>query len=297
MWIVVTLIATVIQTIRTASQGRLRSHLSVNGAGYARYLFGAPIALAACIVVFGIAGVDAPSIPWRFWPIVTAAGVAQIIGTIALITAFDRRDFAIGTVYAKTEVIQVAIFAAVIVGEPLAPLGWLAAVIVLAGVIRLAVPTGTPVRSILRLGDRAAIAGVIAGGGFALASVGIRWSSTTLGDHPAAVRALVTLAAMNTTQAIVNGLWLRWREPGGVGEVVGHWRRTLPVGILSVCGSGGWALAMSLESAAKVRTLGQSELLLTFLVSRLWLRERHSRAELVASALVLVGVLGVTVWG
>ena len=297
MWIVVTLVATVIQTVRTAAQGRLRSHLSVNGAGYARYLFGAPIALAASIIVFGLAGVDLPDIPWRFWPIVTAAGIAQIIGTIALITAFDRRDFAIGTVYAKTEVIQVAIFAAVIVGEPLEPLGWIAAVVVLAGVVRLAIPAGTPIRSVLRLTDRAAIAGVVAGGGFALASVGIRWSSTTLGDHPAAVRALVTLAAMNTTQAIVNGLWLRWREPGGVTRVIGHWRRTLPVGVLSVCGSGGWALAMSLESAAKVRTLGQSELLLTFVVSRLWLRERHSRAELLASALVLAGVLGVTLYG
>lgn len=297
MWIVVTLVATVIQTVRTAAQGRLRSHLSVNGAGYARYLFGAPIALGASIIVFGLAGVDLPDIPWRFWPIVTAAGIAQIIGTIALITAFDRRDFAIGTVYAKTEVIQVAIFAAVIVGEPLEPLGWIAAVVVLAGVVRLAIPTGTPIRSVLRLTDRAAIAGVVAGGGFALASVGIRWSSTTLGDHPAAVRALVTLAAMNTTQAVVNGLWLRWREPGGVTRVIGHWRRTLPVGVLSVCGSGGWALAMSLESAAKVRTLGQSELLLTFVVSRLWLRERHSRAELLASALVLAGVLGVTLYG
>ena len=229
-------------------------------------------------------------------------GAANVIpgvsgGTIALITAFDRRDFAIGTVYAKTEVIQVAIFAAVIVGEPLEPLGWIAAVVVLAGVVRLAIPAGTPIRSVLRFTDRAAIAGVVAGGGFALASVGIRWSSTTLGDHPAAVRALVTLAAMNTTQAIVNGLWLRWREPGGVTRVIGHWRRTLPVGVLSVCGSGGWALAMSLESAAKVRTLGQSELLLTFVVSRLWLRERHSRAELLASALVLAGVLGVTLYG
>ena len=36
MWIVVTLVATVIQTVRTAAQGRLPSYLSVNGDGYAR---------------------------------------------------------------------------------------------------------------------------------------------------------------------------------------------------------------------------------------------------------------------
>jgi len=297
MWIAVTLVATVIQTTRTAAQGRLRPHLSVDGASYARYLLGTPFALVACVIVFPLAGVDLPDIPWRFWPIVIGAGIAQIIGTIALITAFDRRDFAIGTVYAKTEVIQVAIFAALIVGEPLAPLGWVAAVVCLAGVVRLAIPAGTRPGSVLRLTDRAAVAGAIAGGGFALASVGIRWSSTTLGDHPAVVRALVTLAAMNTSQMILNGIWMRRREPGGITRVVAHWRRTLPVGLLSVCGSACWALAMSLESAAKVRTLGQSELLLTFAVSHLWLRERHTRAEMVASALVLAGVLGVTVYG
>jgi drug/metabolite transporter (DMT)-like permease len=297
MWVVVTLVATVFQTVRTAAQGRLRDALSVNAAGFVRYVVGAPLALVASLLIFTIGGQDLPSIPTRFWFIVTIAGVAQIIGTVALITAFDRRDYAIGTVYSKTEVIQVAVFSAVLVGEPLRPLGWVASVVVLLGVVRLAVPTGTPIRSIVRLGDRAAIAGVTAGGGFALAATGIRWASTSLGDSPAIARAILTLAAMNTVQTVVNALWLLAREPTAFRTLARLWRRTLPVGVLSVAGSAAWAIAMSLESAAKVRTLGQAELLLAFVISHRWLREQHRAAELVASGLVLVGIVGVTVLG
>ena len=68
-----------------------------------------------------------PSDPARFWPIVAGAGAAQILGTLALLRSFDLRDFAIGTVYSKTEVILVAIVAALALGEPLRPLGWVAA--------------------------------------------------------------------------------------------------------------------------------------------------------------------------
>ena len=297
MWIAVTFLATIFQTLRTAAQARLRPDLSVNAASYVRYILGAPISITACAVVVWWSADGMPTIPTRFWFIVIGAGVAQIIATIALLTSFDRRDYAIGTVYSKTEVIQVAIFSAVLVGEPLRLWGWISVVAVLIGVIKLALPPGTPLRHIVRHRDRAAQAGALAGAGFALASVGIRWASTSLGNHPALVRGLVTLAAMNTAQTIVNGIWIQIREPESIGVIFRHWKRTLPVGAMSVGGSASWAIAMSMETAAKVRSLGQLELLLTFLVSRAWLHQRHQRSEFIASGIVLVGILGVTLFG
>ena len=46
MWIPITISAAVFQTARTATQQRLRSLLSVSGAGFVRYLYGAPFAIA-----------------------------------------------------------------------------------------------------------------------------------------------------------------------------------------------------------------------------------------------------------
>src|SRR5918993_3155356 len=124
MWIPITLAAATFQILRTSRQHMLRSELSLNGAGFVRYAYGFPLAVIASLVTFGLLGAALPSPPLRFWLILVGAGSAQILGTVALLRAFDLRDFAIGTVYAKTEVIIVAIVSALALSEPLLPMGW-----------------------------------------------------------------------------------------------------------------------------------------------------------------------------
>jgi drug/metabolite transporter (DMT)-like permease len=296
LWIPVTLAAATFQILRTSRQHVLRNELTVNGAGFVRYGFGFPIALAVVMVTFVVVGRPLPDVPWRFWPIVAGAGIAQILGTLALIRAFDLRDFAIGTVYAKTEVIIVAIVAAIALGEPLTPLGWVAAGICMVGVAWLAAPDRF--RGLLSsAADPAALMGVLAAVGFAVAAVGIRGASNSLGDAPVWDRAMFTLAVMLGIQTVCNGAQLVVTDRPEVTRVVHSWRTALPVGLLSVCGSACWAIAITLTNPAKVRTLGQVEIVLAFAISAIWLHEEHTRAEYVASALVLAGVVGVVVFG
>ncbi|MGA7757580.1 MAG: EamA family transporter [Ilumatobacteraceae bacterium] len=295
MWIPITLAAATFQILRTSRQHQLRSVLSVNGAGFVRYAYGFPLALVLAVVTFGIVGEEIPAVPWRFWPVIAGAGIAQILGTLALLRAFDLRDFAIGTVYAKTEVILVAVVAAVALGEPLEPLGWVAAFVCMAGVAWLAAPS----RLFDILGnarDPAAIMGILAAAGFAIAAVGIRGASTSL-EGPTWNRALLTLTVMLGIQALVNSTQLFVSDRAELPRVVRSWRFALPVGILSLCGSIGWAVAVTLTNAAKVRTLGQIEIVIAFVISARVLHERHTRAEYLASALVLLGVVGVVVFG
>lgn len=295
MWIPITLAAATFQILRTSRQHRLRSVLTVNGAGFVRYAYGFPLALLVAVVTFGVVGEPMPAIPWRFWPIIAAAGVAQILGTLALLHAFDLRDFAIGTVYAKTEVILVAVVSAVALGESLEPLGWVAAIVCMVGVAWLAAPD----RLLDVLGsarDPAALMGILAAGGFAVAAVGIRAASTSM-DGPTWNRALLTLTVMLGIQALVNAGQLAVTDRAELVKVARTWRSALPVGILSLCGSIGWAVAVTLTNAAKVRTLGQVEIVIAFAISTCTLHERHTRAEYLASALVVVGVVGVVVLG
>jgi len=294
MWILITLLAATFQITRTARQHQLRDLLSVNEAGFVRYLYGFPFALAALVITVALNGL--PSIPARFWPIVVGAGIAQIGGTLALLRSFDLRDFAIGTVYAKSEVILVAVSSALLLDEPLAPLGWVSALVCTAGVVWLAAPGR--VRDLLRNpADPAALMGVLAGLGFALAASGIRAAATSLDGGSTWDKALLTLTVMLGAQTLINGTQIRLSSADRVGRVVGAWRSALVVGVLSVGGSACWALAMTLTSAAKVRTLGQVELVAAFVVSAMWLRETHVRAEYAASALVGIGIIGVILLG
>jgi drug/metabolite transporter (DMT)-like permease len=291
MWMGVTVAAAVFQTWRTAMQQRLRSLLSVGGAGFVRYVWGAPIAFAAVLVMV-VSGQQLPHVAARFWPLIAAGGVAQIVGTILLISAFDARGFAVGTVYSKTEVVQVAVFSAVLLDESLRPLGWLSTVLCFVGVVVLAGG-----RTVLRHPDRAAVLGLFAGSGFGLAAVSIRAATQALGGAPSLVRAIVALAVMNTIQTIVHGGYLTARDPKQIRLAFEHWRSSSVVGVLSVCGSACWAWAFSLQNAARVRTFGQVELLVTFAVAHWWLHERHSRRDFAGTGLVLAGVLGVMLAG
>ncbi len=286
MWIPVTIAAAVFQTSRTALQHRLRGLLSVSGAGFVRYLYGAPLSIMATVVALA-AGVSLPEIGWRFWPTIAAGGMAQILATMCLIKAFDARDFAVGTVFSKTELVQTAMLSALLLGEPLRVGGWIGILVCLAGVALLAGG------SRLWQAWRAPVArwGVAAGGLFAVSAISIRSASTGLGDSPAVMRAIVTLAVMNTIQTVVHGGYLVARDRSQVQLAVTHWRSSSVVGVLSVCGSACWALAFTLQNAAKVRALGQVELVFTFLVSYLVLHDRQTRREVIASAVVVAGVV------
>jgi drug/metabolite transporter (DMT)-like permease len=305
MWIPITLAAATFQILRTSRQHQLRSVLSVNAAGFVRYAYGFPLALVVAVVTFGVVGERVPHIPWRFWPIVAGAGAAQILGTVALLRAFDLRDFAIGTVYAKSEVILVAIVSAVALGEPLRPLGWVAVVVCLVGVAWLAARDRL-LDALTSAADPAAMMGILAAAGFAVAAVGIRAASTSLGRTGVVsaesvsttwARALLTLTVMLGIQTAINGVQIAATNRSELHDVFRHWRAALPVGVLSLCGSAGWAVAVTLTNAAKVRTLGQVEIVMAFAISAWWLHERHRRAEYLASALVLVGVTGVVLLG
>ena len=296
MWIIITLAAATFQILRTSRQHELRSVLSTSAAGYVRYAYGAPLAVALSAVLFAALGREVPDIPGRFWPIIAAAAVSQIVGTVALLASFKLRDFAIGTVYSKSEVLIVAALGAVGLGTALEPPGWIGAVLVTVGVAWLA-SNGSLIGLLRHAADPAALMGLIAGAGFAGAAIGIRAASRSLTDAPSFDRAVLTLTVVLLVQTALNTVWFLATDPPQITRTAMAWRTAAWVGVFSLLGSIGWAWAFTLESAAKVRTLGQVELIIAFVVARVTMGERHTRTDYVASATVLAGVAVVAVLG
>lgn len=296
MWIPITLAAATFQILRTARQHELRSVLSTSAAGFVRYAYGAPLALALSATMFVVLDRDVPGIPARFWPIIAIAGVSQIVGTVALLQSFRIRDFAVGTVYSKTEVLIVTVLGLLGLDELLTVAGWAGAALVTIGVVWLA-SNGSLLGLLRRAGDPAALMGLLAAAGFAGAAVGIGEASRSLTGAPSFDRAVLTLTVLLTFQTILNAAWFLARQPAELARVARAWRPAVWVGVFSLLGSIGWAWGFTLESAVKVRTLGQVELIIAFAIAHLTLGERHTRSDVAASALVLVGVVVVTVFG
>ena len=274
-------------------QQKIRGVLSVDGANYVRYLYGAPLALGA--LAFLVFGTDRalPPLSGGFFALVTIAGVAQIVATSLMIHSFSLRNYAVGTVYSKTETVFVALFATFIAREPLKLGAWIGILVCLFGVAILTLRGSLGnLRTVLAdLTHKGAIYGILSGAIFALAAGNIREASKLLPDGDFVIRGITVLACMNTIQLALMALYLAHRDRPQLTKVWINWRSSIWVGIFSVFGSAGWALAMTLENAALVRAVGQIELVFTFIASHVVLKERPTTGEWLGSMLVVGGVV------
>ncbi len=287
MWIFVTLAAACFQIARTSEQHRLREILGVAEAGYVRFVYAFPMAATIATVWFLTRG-TLPTPGASFWAWTTTAGVLQILATMALLQSFRLRDFAVGTIYSKTEVLFVSAASVVFLGESIGWLGWVGALICLSGVIWLA--SRGNVRSVLSAGlDPAAWFGIAAALGFGVTAVAIRAASSSL-EGTAVDRAGLTVTTILGIQTLVQGAALAVSPTSSVRKVFSAWRRAVTVAALSLLGSAAWAFAITLENAAKVRTLGQVEIVLAFAIGIVVHGETHHRSEFIASAATIGGI-------
>ena len=63
------------------------------------------------------------------------------------------------------------------------------------------------------------------------------------------------------------------------------------VGLAGVLGSACWFTAMTIQTAAYVRSLAQIELIFTFAVSYFFFKERPNRPEAMGVGLIVVGIV------
>ena len=293
LWIPITVSAALFQCWRTAMQQKLRHLLSVNGAGFVRYLYGAPTALALFVGALIVTGLPIPAPNLAFMFHCTAGGLLQILATNLLIMAFGYRNFAVGTAYSKTETAQSAIVALIVLHEVLRPLAWIGICLGLAGVMTLSLAGRgmRPAELARATVQPAALSGLGAGLLFAFTAVFIKLANQALNGPSLFVRALFVLVVTNTLQILMQGAFLAWREPRELRKAFTTWRSSSWVGMLSAMGSACWFTAFAIAPIGLVRSVGQVEIVFTLLFSRLYLKETLKPGDVTGLALVVAGVL------
>ena len=293
LWIPITVTAALFQTWRTALQQKLRGQLSVNAAGFVRYVYALPVGLLFVALGYGLTGEPLPMPTARFLASSAAAGILQIVGTTLLIMAFGYRNFAVGTAYAKTEVVQGAVVAWIILGEVLTPLSIVGILVGVGGVLVLSwAGRGFGPRDILAATlQPAALCGLGAGFVFAFTAIFIKDANRALPGDIVVIKALFGLVVTNAMQTLMQGSYLYLREPDQFRAAFTTWRSSAWVGALSACGSACWFSAFALAPVALVRALGQVEMVFTLLFSRFYLKEKLRRTDVQGLLLVVGGVV------
>ncbi|MGQ7792279.1 DMT family transporter [Faunimonas sp. B44] len=285
LWVVCTILAATAQTIRNAAQRSLVAEIGTAGATHIRFLFGLPFALLA-VAALPLLGFPMPRPNLVFFGWAALGSVAQIGGMAALLSAMQRRSFVVVTAYSKTEPVQVAIFALLVLHEPVTVMLAAAVLIATAGVML----TSWPRRS----GGEAfswqpAVLGIASGGLFAFAAVCFRGAVTNLGADflPAAT---FTLGVSLATQTVLLTAWLLLTRPAVLPAIAKAWRPSLGVGFLGAFASQMWFLAFALESVARVRTLGLVEMIVAAFISRRVFAQTPTFRDVGGMTLIILGV-------
>lgn len=291
LWIPLTVFAAAAQTVRNTAQRHLVNDLGTLGATLVRFLYGMPVLAAYLGLVLLLGDAPQPALTWAFAGWVVVAAVSQMAGTALLLRSMEERSFAIGLVYSKSEVIQVAIFSVLFLGETLSPLAIAAVLVATAGVVLLS-PHGPSIHGTHHgWADPAALYGLASGAAFAISVVGYRGANLALDAGSPFLAAAETLFWSQLLQAVLLIGWLLARSPSIVLRALQQWRVSMFAGVAGALASLANVTALALAPASQVRTLILVEVVFSYFVSRRVFREQMNRRELAGIVLVMIGVV------
>ena len=297
LWVVFTVIAAFMQTLRNAMQRELTGKLGTVGATHVRFLFGFPFVIVFLLGVMLATGASLPRPGPLFWPWAILGAFAQVAATALMLAAMGERSFVVTIAYIKTEPIQVAVFGLLFLGDTLTVPMMTAIIVATSGVVIMS--TKIPHPSLPRKrgrdgwglgGIRPTLSGLASGGMFALSAIGFRGAILDLALPNYVMAATSTLAVGIAMQAVVLSVYLALRSPTVLFAIFRAWKPSLSAGLAGAVASQFWFLAFALATAASVRTLALIEVLFAQLVARIAFGQRTSAREALGMLLVVGGV-------
>jgi drug/metabolite transporter (DMT)-like permease len=287
-WIIFTLLAAFMQSIRTAGQKKISTYLSPMATTLVRYMFGVPFAVGYLLIVIPnnpMGAISASVNNLEFFIYATLASAAQIVATVWLVKVLSCRNFAVATIFSKTEAIQTAILGVMFFDAILSWIGWLAVTLGAIGIFIVSYSSAGQ-----RLEPRSLCYGMLSGLGFAFTALWLRQASLSL-NYTSIENAAITLVYMVSLQTVVCILYILIKEIHQFFLLREHISLAVFVGATSAFGSVGWYTALTYENAALVRSLGQIELVFAGLISYLFFNEKISTRELLGMSTIILSVL------
>ena len=292
-WILITLVAATTQTLRSAGQKKMKGVMGDFGASFIRFSYALPFAALWLWVWMQSTGQSLPQTTSSFWLWVSIGGLMQVVFTVLLITLFSHRNFAAGTAFSKTEVLQAAIFEALIIGEIVNVQVALASAIGVLAILMLSFNKSSAGLSGLwsSLRSTQSLLGLAAGAFLGLSTVSFRAATDSLATGDIVLRASMSAATSTLLQTLVMGGLMALMARRELVLSFTHWRSAWPVGLFGAVTTACWFTAFSLENVASVRAVGQVELLITLGFSILIFKEKTSRIELLSIGLLAFSIL------
>ena len=286
-WILFTLGAVVMQTVRNALQSKLSGAVNTSGVTLSRFILAPPIALVYLLILYSSSASQVPEFSGSFIAVILCASLLQIAATSLMVILFKQKNFAIGAGLAKSEALVAGVVGMLFFGSYLTPLGW--AGIVIGAIAVFVLSSGNRLHGI---SVKTMVIGLACGTCFALTSLLVREASHMLNVQHTVAAAWVLLWVLCVQTISLSG-YIALTKPFVFRQLTNAKKQVLAISTVSCLGSICWFTAMALQHVALVKTLGQLEVLLTLVLSHYWLKNAVTKREI--TGLLLIGLAAIFV--
>ena len=286
-WILFTLGAVVMQTVRNALQSKLSGAVNTSGVTLSRFILAPPIALVYLLILYSSSASQVPEFSGTFIAVILCASLLQIAATSLMVILFKQKNFAIGAGLAKSEALVAGVVGMLFFGSYLTPLGW--AGILIGAIAVFVLSSGNRLHGI---SVKTMVIGLACGTCFALTSLLVREASHMLNVQHTVAAAWVLLWVLCVQTISLSG-YIALTKPFVFRQLTNAKKQVLAISTVSCLGSICWFTAMALQHVALVKTLGQLEVLLTLVLSHYWLKNAVTKREI--AGLLLIGLAAIFV--
>ena len=286
-WILFTLGAVVMQTVRNALQSKLSGAVNTSGVTLSRFILAPPIALVYLLILYSSSASQVPEFSGSFIAVILCASLLQIAATSLMVILFKQKNFAIGAGLAKSEALVAGVVGMLFFGSYLTPLGW--AGILIGAIAVFVLSSGNRLHGI---SVKTMVIGLACGTCFALTSLLVREASHMLNVQHTVAAAWVLLWVLCVQTISLSG-YIALTKPFVFRQLTNAKKQVLAISTVSCLGSICWFTAMALQHVALVKTLGQLEVLLTLVLSHYWLKNAVTKREI--AGLLLIGLAAIFV--
>ena len=286
-WILFTLGAVILQTVRNALQSKLSGAVNTSGVTLSRFILAPPIALVYLLILYSSSASQVPEFSGSFITVILCASLLQIAATSLMVILFKQKNFAIGAGLAKSEALVAGVVGMLFFGSYLTPLGW--AGILIGAIAVFVLSSGNRLHGI---SVKTMVIGLACGTCFALTSLLVREASHMLNVQHTVAAAWVLLWVLCVQTISLSG-YIALTKPFVFRQLTNAKKQVLAISTVSCLGSICWFTAMALQHVALVKTLGQLEVLLTLILSHYWLKNAVTKREI--AGLLLIGLAAIFV--
>ena len=290
-WIIVAISGAFFQNLRSTLQKKLNQKVSTIASTYVRFAFALPFGTILFFLYFQDLNVIPEILSQKkFIFNVLLGSIFQIIFTFVLLYLFRFANFVVGTSLSKTEVIQVAIFEYLIIGDKLNKFGITGIIVSTIGVIILSIKDLS--LFLKNLFSKTTLIGLSAGLFLGLSVVYFRAAALTLENFSNNFeKAIATLFFGLVIQTTLVTIYLIIFEKSQFKKLYENKYECFIAGFAGFLATLSWFYAFTLIQSSFVRAVGQIELLFSYVSSKYMFKEKVKITEILGIIIFVVGVL------